>query len=98
MALLPFVQLPHSVGVWAAKIRAQPEVAEAVLGILILSKPGRGRAMARSYWQGPVRIYRCGQLVADWWSTAWECVLSRPVTQNKRSLNTCANARILALA
>lgn len=75
MALLPLVQLPYGVGLRATRLRGQPEVAEAVLGVLVLAKSGRGGTVARSPWQGPVCIRRC-ELVLGWWRWSWEGVLS----------------------
>lgn len=75
MALLPLVQLPRGVGLRAARLRGQTEVAEAVLGVLVLAKSGRGGAVARSPWQGPVCVRRC-ELVLGWWCSSWERVLS----------------------
>lgn len=72
VALLPLVQLPHGVG---PRVGGEAEVAEAVLGVLVLAKSGRRGALARSLWQGLICIYR-GELVLGWWRASRESVLS----------------------
>lgn len=50
-------------------------MAEAVLGILVLAKSGRWRALARSPWQGLVCVHG-GELVLGWGCSTREGVLS----------------------
>lgn len=75
VTLLPLVQLPDRVGPWAPQLRGEAEVAQAVLGILVLAKSGRRGALARSPWQGLVRVHRC-ELVLGWWCATRQGVLS----------------------
>lgn len=49
VALLPLVQLPDGVG---PRVGGQPEVAEAVLGVLVLAQSAGGGALAGRLWQG----------------------------------------------
>lgn len=72
MALLPLVQLPDGVGPW---VRGEAEVAEAVLGVLVLAKSGRRGALARSLWQGLICIYG-SELVLGWGCAPREGVFS----------------------
>ncbi len=75
VALLPLVQLQDCVGPQAALLRREAEVAEAVMGILVLAKSGRWGALARSPGQGLVCIHG-GELVLGWWCATREGVLS----------------------
>ncbi len=75
VALLPLIQLPDSVGAWATLLRGEAEVAEAVLGVLVLAKSGGRGALPRSLWQGLVCIHG-GELVLGWWCATREGVLS----------------------
>ena len=75
VALLPLIQLPDGVGPCTALLRGEAEVAEAVLGILVLAKSGRRGALARSPWQGLVRVHG-RELVLGWWCATREGILS----------------------
>lgn len=45
VALLPLVQLPNHVGAGAALLRREAEVAQPVLGVLVLAESSRRRAV-----------------------------------------------------
>lgn len=75
VALLPLVQLPHGVGRRPPLIWRQAEVAEAVLGVLVLAQSGREGALARSLWQRLVGV-QGAELVLGGGRAAREGVLS----------------------
>ena len=75
VTLLPLVQLPDGVGPWASLLRGEAEVAEPVLGVLVLAKSAGWGALTRSSWQGLICIHRC-ELVLRWWCATREGVLS----------------------
>lgn len=75
VALLPLVQLPDSVGPWAALLWREAEVAQAILGILVLAESAGRGALARCLWQCLVDISG-GELVLGWRSATREGVLS----------------------
>lgn len=76
VALLPFVQLPDGVGPWATLLWGEAEVAQPILGVLVLAKSCSRGTLARSLWQGLICITG-GVLGLGWWCTAGEGVLSR---------------------
>lgn len=76
VALLPLIQLPDSVGPWASPLWGEAEVAQAVLGILVLAESARWGALARGLWQCLVDI-RGGEFVLGWRCATREGVLSR---------------------
>lgn len=75
VALLPLVQLQDRVGPLGPLLGGEAEVAEAVLGVLVLTKPGRWGAVARSPGEGLVRVHG-GELVLGWRRATGEGVLS----------------------
>lgn len=75
VALLPLIQLPDSVGPWAALLWVEAEMAQAVLGVLILAEAARWGTLARCLWQCLVDI--CGgELVLCWRRATREGVVS----------------------
>lgn len=75
VALLPLIQLQDGVGPRAALLWVQAEVAQAVLGVLVLAESARWGALARCFWQRLVDI--CGgELVLCWRRATREGVVS----------------------
>lgn len=75
VALLPLIQLEDRVGTRAALLWVEAEVAQAVLGVLVLAEAAGGGALARCLWQCLVDI--CGgELVLRWRRAAREGVVS----------------------
>jgi len=87
--LLPLVQLPHGAGPRVgthvgSRVGGQAEVAEAVLGVLVLSEPGGRGALAGGLWQRLVRVW-CGELVLGRWCATREGVLSGGGAEERRN-------------
>ena len=76
MTLLPLVQLPDGAAPLAAGVLGrEAEMAEAVLGVLVLAKSGRRGTLAKSLGQSLVRV-RGSELVLACWCARGERVLS----------------------
>lgn len=94
VALLPFVQLPHGAGHRARLLRCEAEVAEAVLGVLVLSLAGGRGAMAGRLWQGLVGVL--GELGLGRGGAAGQGVLSRRRARRENSRERSGIGNVLS--
>lgn len=83
LALLPFIQLQHSVGPLGPPVWGEAEVVQAVVGVLVLAESAGLGAMAWRFWQCLIGIHRC-VLVLGWWRSTGEGVLSGGGAVNKK--------------
>lgn len=75
MTLLPLIQLQDGVGAAGALFGCEAEVAEAVLGVLVLTESSRRGAVPRGSRRSLVCVYS-GELVFRWWRTTREGVVT----------------------
>lgn len=76
MTLLPLIQLQDGVRAAGALFRCEVEMAEAVLGVLVLTKSSRRGALPRGSRRSLVCVHS-GELVLRWWRTTREGVVTR---------------------
>lgn len=76
MTLLPLIQLQDGVRAAGALFRREAEMAEAVLGVLVLTESSRRGALLRGSWRSLVCVHS-GELVLRWWRMTREGVVTR---------------------
>lgn len=96
VALLPLEQLQDRVGRRAALLRGQTEVAQAVVGILVLAKPCRRGAVAGGLWQRLVFVHG-GELGLGRRRAAGQRVLSGWRAEDKEKKHVLMNSDLLLI-